>query len=561
MRGELRLAGLACWAAAACGSEASSAARAAHKAERKGQVSQAFLLYSRASALQPKNRKFRAKAASLQTRALIASHVEPPPLAEPTEPDVLVEPAQYFDSLTARDFAAMRQPQPAPELKARAGRFDLNLQGNWKSLWTQTAQVYGLDVVFDGDFENGRPLNFHLDQADYREALHSLEAATAAFITPVSPGLFMVAHDIPAKRADLEQTVTVSIPVPQAVTSQELMELAQAVRQTLDIQKVAWDTKTNTVVIRDRVSRALPAQALFESLLNYRPQVMVELQLIEVRKSDIINYGINLPNMINVVFTGLPTAAAGTVVGSLPTNANNPFPFGSRSYQYLAQASALGSDVLKNAYRGLFPNSLSLFNLSVNEAQALANFSDSRSRTMLKTDLRASDAQPATFHLGDRYPIVTSSYSAGTAVQSGFTPVPSFTFEDLGITLKITPHVHGMEEVSLEVESEFKILTGQAVNGNPLIFNRKLNASVRLRDEEWALVAGLVSRTDSKETGGTAGFSQIPLVGHLFRKHTRQQDETQILILMKPRLLNLPGSETVTRAVRVGSETHPFIPF
>lgn len=560
MRGELRFIALALCAVAAYGSEASRDARAARKAERKDQVSQAFLLYSRASAAQPANQRYRAKAASLQTRAMISSGVEPVLPKEPADTDILAEPEQYFDSLTARDFSIMRQPQPVPELNVRAGRFDLNLQGDWKSLWAQTARLYGLDVVFDGEFDNGRPLNFKLEQADYREALHSLELATAAFVTPLSPKLFMVAHDTLAKRADLEQTTTLSIPVPQAVTTQELMELAQAVRQTLDIQKLSWDSKTNTIVIRDRVSRALPAQALFESLLNYRPQVMVELQLIEIRKSDIINFGINLPNMINVAFTGITTNTAGAIAGSLPSHVNNPFPYGSQSYQYLVEASSAGASILKNAYRGLFPNSLSLFSLSVNQAQALANFSDSRSRTMLKTDLRASDGQPSTFHLGDKYPIVTGSYSAGTAVQTGFTPAPSFTFEDLGISLKITPHVHGIEEVSLELESEFKILTGQVLNGNPLIFNRKLNASVRLRDEEWALVAGLVSRTDSKETTGTAGFSQIPWLGHLFKKHTREQDESQILILMKPRLLNLPGSETLTRAVRVGTETHPFIP-
>ncbi len=478
------------------------------------------------------------------------------------EPEILAEPEQYFDSLTARDYAAMRQPLPPPELHAKSGRFDLNFQGDFRSIWTDVARTYGLETAFDSDFENGRPVHFQLDQADYREALHSLEAATGAFTTPVSSTLFLVAKDTPAKRTDLEQTVTVSIPLPQAITSQELIELAQAVRQTLDIQKLAWDTKSNTIVIRDRVSRVLPAQAIFENLLSYRPQVAVELQLIEIRKSDVVNFGISLPNMINVAFTNLPgvSTVAGGIAGSLPANTNNPFPFGSRSYQYLAQATATGSGLLQNAYRGLFPNSLSLFSLTVNEAQTLANFSDSRSRTMLEIDLRASDAQPSIFHLGDRYPIVTGSYSAGTSVQAGFTPVPSLTFEDLGITLKITPHVHGTEEVSLEVESEFKILTGQVVNGNPLIFNRKLNASLRLRDEEWAMVAGLVSQNDAREVDRTFGLGQIPLIGNLFRKHTRQKDDAEIIILMKPRLLSLPGSEKAPHAVRVGTELRPLIP-
>jgi len=560
LRGELRFAVLACVTWSEVASEASVAAKQARKAERKGEVSRAFLLYSQAAVLKPANKNYRAKAASLATRAALSSKVEPPDTAGSAEPAIVGEPEQYFDSLTARDYASMGQPLPTPELHARPGRFDLDLQGDFKTLWAQVARVYGLDTVFDGDYENGRQLHFQLDQADYREALHSLEAATGAFATPLSPALFIVAKDTPAKRNDLEQVVTVSVSVPQAITTQELIEIGQAVRQTLDIQKLAWDTKTNTLVIRDRMSRALPAQALLENLLNYRPQVLVELQLIEIRKSDVVNFGISLPNMINVAFTGRSGTVAGTIAGSLPANTNNPFPFGSRSYQYIAQASATTTGILQNAFRGLFPNSLSLYSLSVNEAQALANFSDSRSRTMLKAELRASDAQASTFHLGDRYPIVTGSYSAGSPAQAGFTPAPSFTFEDLGITLKVTPHIHGMEEVSLEVESEFKLLTGQVVNGNPLIFNRKLNASVRLRDDEWGMVAGLTSRSDARETNGTIGLSNIPLLGHLFRTRTRQKDESEIIILMKPRLVNLPGAETVTRAVRVGTEVHPFIP-
>ena len=343
-----------------------------------------------------------------------------------------------------------------------------------------------------------------------------------------------------------------------------MIEIAQAVRQTLDIQKLAWDTKSNTIVIRDRMSRAIPAQVLFQNLLSYRAQVMIDLQLIEIRKSEMVSYGINLPNMFTAAFTGLPTTTTttGVVAGTLPSTTNNPFPFGSRSYQYISQASATTTSILQNAYRGLFPNSLSLFSLSISEAQTLANFSDSRSRTMLKAELRASDAMPSTFHLGDRYPIVTGSFSAGTAVQTGtVTPVPSFTFEDLGITLKITPHIHGMEEVSLEIESEFKILTGQMVNGNPVISNRKMNAAVRLREDEWGLVAGLVSGSDSRETDGTIGLSNIPLIGRLFRTHTKEKDDSEVLILIKPRLVNLPGAEMVTTPVRVGTEAHPFIPF
>ena len=190
------------------------------------------------------------------------------------------------------------------------------------------ASFYDLEVIFDSEFEPGRPFRFRLDQADYRDALHALEAATDAFVVPVSPRVFLVARDTPQKRNDLEQFVTATVQVPQVLTSQELIELAQTVRQVMGVEKLGWDNKTSSIVMRDRLSRVLPARALLHTLLSYRSEVMVELQLIEVRKSDALNYGVNLPNAFNIFFMG--QGPTNTTTGRLPSNTPNPFPFNSR---------------------------------------------------------------------------------------------------------------------------------------------------------------------------------------------------------------------------------------
>jgi hypothetical protein len=95
-----------------------------------------------------------------------------------------------------------------------------------------------LGVVFDGDYpESGSPLAFRMDQADYREALHALEAATSSFVIPLGPKLFLVSKDTQQKRNDVEPTVTVVVSLPQTVTVQEAQELARAVQQVMEIKR------------------------------------------------------------------------------------------------------------------------------------------------------------------------------------------------------------------------------------------------------------------------------------------------------------------------------------
>ncbi len=88
----------------------------------------------------------------------------------------------------------------------------------------------------------GPQLRFRISGVDYREALHDLEAITSSFVVPLSSSLFMVAQDTPQKRNDLEQTMLgVGADSRKALTTQELTEIAQAVKQATNVDKIAWD--------------------------------------------------------------------------------------------------------------------------------------------------------------------------------------------------------------------------------------------------------------------------------------------------------------------------------
>jgi type II secretory pathway component GspD/PulD (secretin) len=139
-------------------------------------------------------------------------------------------------------------------------------------------------------------------------------------------------------------------------------------------------------------------------------------------------------------------------------------------------------------------------------------------------------------------------------------PPPTFNFEDLGLNVKLTPKVHDRNEVSIEIDAEFKILAGGSLNGIPIVSNRKFVTRVRLRFDEAAVISGLVTRNDLVTLSGPAGLVYIPFIGPALGQTNWTKDDVQLLVVLKPRLLSTPPTELVTREIWVGSESRPRIP-
>ena len=197
--------------------------RKAKQAEKAGDIADAYVYYSQASALQPKNRGYRARAAALQARGAARPAPATPtaptdaaaadaPSADPIEHHAAIPDDLIFDSLTMRELSKERQLSSPPKLNAAAGRFDFDLTETPRSLFDKVAAKLNLQIVYDGDYPpSGPPIHFHITQVDYRQALDALDAATGSFVVPLSTRAIMVAHYTTAKRNDLEQFITLTV--------------------------------------------------------------------------------------------------------------------------------------------------------------------------------------------------------------------------------------------------------------------------------------------------------------------------------------------------------------
>lgn len=487
-------------------------------AEKEGRYGAAYMLYSQAYALDPGNGEYKARAEAVRRQGIMQLEVKPKGMDEGLEEE------EALPGIDEADLKEAREMLPPPVLVGVADRHSFKLNAPVKELWEKVLKPYALEAVFDADLTDGKPIKFEMENADWRTAVRSLETVTGTFIVPLGDRLGIVVKETVQKRSEMERHMTMTVHLPNTLTPQEVQEAVQAVRSVFDIQKFGVDNARGLVLLKDRASRVKPAAELFRQLIAHRAQVLLEIDIVNLAATSSLRFGMQLPTSFPIVnlsqrWGNVPTIPAG--IGNILT-------FGSGKW---------------------------MFGLGLSGAELFASMTEGEGSIVARSQVLAVSGQAASVHVGDKYPLQTQSYLATTNT-GDYLPPPQIQFEDLGLVLKATPYVHTSEEMTLDVEAEFKLLAGSSLNGIPVISNRKLQSRVRMKFGETAVVAGLTGGATRKSMSGLPGLIALPP----FRTNNRSEESADLLVTIRPRLTALPPSEMVVRPIWAGTETRPLTP-
>jgi general secretion pathway protein D len=410
------------------------------------------------------------------------------------------------------------------------------------TVYRTIGQLAGINVLLDPDY-TPRPIKVELNGVTLEEALEITALESKTFWRPVTTNTIFVAADNPAKRKELEQSVLKTFYLSNLSQPTELQDVVNAIRAVLDVQRVQQLLSQNALVVRGTPDQIALAQKLVEDLDKARPEVIVDIAVMQVSKDRSRTLGISPPTSatiqlqsnINNTTTTTATTAAGngaTVTqgtGTTGINLNN-----------LANLNATN------------------FQVTIPPANLSALMSASDTKLIQNPQIRALDGQKASLKIGDRVPVATGSFQPGIG-GVGINPLVNTQFQylDVGVNIDITPRVHANGEVTLKISMDVSAVTGQQNIGGisqPIIGQRKIEHEIRLKDGEANLLGGIMEDQQTKQLTGIPGLAQIPILRYLFGQTTQDHSENEIVFAIVPHIIRGNDVQEINqRAIDIGT--------
>ncbi|MFM9835268.1 MAG: secretin N-terminal domain-containing protein [Methylophilaceae bacterium] len=371
---------------------------------------------------------------------------------------------------------------------------------NIKVAFEALSRATGINFILDKDIKPDTKATIFVKKASIEDAIDMVLSSNGLQKKALSETSALVFPSTPQKLKDYQDLVIRSFYLSNT-SAKQVSALLKTMLKTKDI---FVDDRLNMVVIRDTPEAVRIAEKLVTANDLEDPEVMLEVEILEVSRSRLQQLGIEYPNKLEVS-AGLAASTGLTVT----------------------TPSALTLKTLKNinsSLIGVSPNPAVNFKKTVDDVNLLSN-----------PRIRVRNNEKAKILVGDKVPIVTSTAVANAGVSE------SVQYIDVGLKLEVEPRITMDDHVNIKVALEVSSL-GAATKtaGGTIAYTigtRNASTLLRLKNNETQILAGLISDDERKNASRVPGIGDIPLLGRLFANQQDNKSKTEIVLAITPRIL------------------------
>lgn len=402
-----------------------------------------------------------------------------------------------------------------PQLRTRLDR-PVTLEfrdANLKTIFEVLSQVAGLNFIFDKDLRPDMKATIFVRDVRIEDAVALLLQQNQLHQKVVNENTLLIYPDSPQKLKDYQELVMRTF----YLTSIDANTALNMIKTMLKTRDVFVDERLNTLTMRDSEDAVRMAEKLLQSQDQSNPEVVLEVEVMEVARQRILDLGLQWPNTFGVL------------------------------------SSAGGDVTVLDQLKGITSSRISISP----SPQAKINAQDNDINTLASPVIRVSNREQARIHIGQRVPIISA-----TAVPSTQGPVitESVTYLDVGLKLEVQPTVHLNNEVAIKIALEVS-------NATPLqptrqgtipvqVDTRNAQTTLRLHDGETQILAGLVRNDHGASGNKIPGLGDIPWLGRLFGSNKDTVGQSELVLSITPRIVrNLPYQSPSDMEFPTGTET------
>src|SRR6267143_387409 len=422
----------------------------------------------------------------------------------------------------------------APRLKTRENRkVTLQLRdAQTKMVFEVLQRETGINFILDKDIKSDGKTTIFVQDVAVDEAIDLVLNQNALARQILSSNMVLIYPNNPAKQKEYQEEIVRTFYLTNAAPK----EVESMLKSVLAAKTLFIDERTDVVVMRDTPDAVRMAEKLVAALDVSEPEVMLEVEVLEISRSRLQDLGITYPTTATLAVTPLGTGTA-------------------------AASSLVLSDLRRQNSHTITVSPLSV-TLNAMKQSGLAN-------TLASPRIRARSKEKAKILIGSRVPVITNSVTptaAGAPVVTG-----SVQYLDVGLTLEVQPTVRLDSDVAIKIALEVSSITKEVTTSSGTIAyqisTRNANTLLELKDGETQILAGLIQDQDTRTANTIPGLGDIPIVGRLFGSHHSDVEKDEVVLSITPRIIRMRqrppsdttefwyGTESRTRTAPYGATT------